>query len=75
LDDWDRAGELRYNKRVKKQQQDMEAPQIIVICLIAAYCLIVNLIKSGESIQYGIVYALIDWSVLAGLLVCGGFLN
>jgi len=53
----------------------METPQIIVICLIAAYCLIVNLIKSGESIQYGFVYALIDWSVLAGLLVCGGFLN
>jgi hypothetical protein len=53
----------------------MEAPQIIVICLIAVYSLIGNLIKSGESIKYGFVYALIDWSVLAGLLVCGGFFN
>ena len=52
----------------------METPQIILIVLVALN-LMVNLIKNGESKKHSFVAALIDNSVIIGLLIWGGFFS
>lgn len=52
----------------------MEMPQIVIIVL-ATISLIANLLKNGESKKYSFVAALIDNSVVLGVLYWGGFFN
>lgn len=52
----------------------MQTPQIIIVVLITIN-LIVNLLKNGESKKYSFATALIDNSIVLGVLYWGGFFN
>jgi hypothetical protein len=70
---------LKAQTRKEEQKErwynnSMETPQIIIIVLVALN-LMVNLIKNGESKKHSFVAALIDNSVIIGLLIWGGFFS
>ena len=52
----------------------MEMPQIVIVVLVTI-SLIANLLKNGESKQYNFFTALIDNSIVLGVLYWGGFFN
>jgi hypothetical protein len=52
----------------------MQAPQIIIIVLIAI-SLVVNLLRNGESRKFSFVSALFDSAIVVGVLIWGGFFS
>jgi hypothetical protein len=52
----------------------MQTPQIIIIVL-TAISLVVNLINNDQPKKYNFVTALIDSTIVIGLLVWGGFFS